>query len=67
MDETTKKMQQSRWAYFRGYICTCNADGAIPLNAMVVMDLSAIAGSKTENEALRVIAAHNDLLDHLAH
>lgn len=51
-----------KWAYFRGYIVTCNDDGSIPLNALVVMDLSIIANDKIEEEAQRVIAMHNELL-----
>lgn len=53
-----------RWAYFRGFILTCNEDDSIPINAQVVLDLSIMAGSEqTTAAANRIVAMHNEMLD----
>lgn len=67
MTESEKKIQLSKWAYFKGYICTCNVDGSIPINSNVVMDLSLTMGENMDKQAQSIVLMHNDLLDHLAH
>lgn len=46
-----------RWVYFRGCICTANADGSIPMNSKVVATIG------DEKEGRRLVEIHNTLLD----
>ncbi len=47
------------WAFFRGYICTSNGDGSIPLNSKCVLD----ARFAPENEAQIIVAVHNRMIE----
>lgn len=46
------------WVIFRGYICTSNADGSIPLNAVCVADARGLSDEESE----RIVSTHNELL-----
>lgn len=41
-----------RFAFFRGYICTANEDGSIPLNSQVVCFVGEYGLSKSLNTEL---------------
>lgn len=38
-----------KYGYFRGYLCTANDDGSIPLNSQVITDLRGAQGLKGAN------------------
>ena len=52
-----------RWTFFHGYIITCNDDGSIPINSLVVLDLSLLHNAGAVNEQCqRIVSMHNELL-----
>jgi hypothetical protein len=57
-----KEIEDSKWAWFRGYIVTANDDGSIPLNAQVVIDLS-LTAPHHDAAAQRIVDIHNDLME----
>jgi len=50
-------MKFSKWAFFRGYICTANEDGSIPINALMVADFR----FGNAEEADRIVQFHNEM------
>jgi len=50
-----------KWAYFMGYIVTCNEDGSIPVNSKIVIDLTVT--HPTGGDELAIV--HNALLEEI--
>jgi hypothetical protein len=62
---SVKRIDGCTWVYFRGFIVTANDDGSIPLNSLMVIDLSDMKHSDIREQALRVVEIHNEMLSRL--